>query len=272
MLNVLDGIKHDPAALGQEARILFEVLVLSIIFINTQISVEFQLGAGSRKGMAVLLQLYGGLDIYRGVHAARHETFPDHLVETEFISGQLVLQGCRRVFHMCRTDRLVRVLAVAAVLSRSRSVGHIVLAVICRDIGACCSCGFIADTDGVGTQVGDISILIKLLRHTHGLLRGHVQRPGGLLLHRGGRKRPRRIFDTLGFLHLRHQDLLSPHVVYDLRSLFRRGKLFLPAVLPVIQGFDGFGLILQHSLYRMVFLRNEGCDLRIPVADHAQRD
>ena len=76
---------------------------------------------------------------------------------------------------------------------------------------SCCFICFFRNTRGICTEICDktdgtvslyINTLIQLLGQTHGLLGGKIQRLGGLLLQRTGRKRKRRLLRPLSALYI----------------------------------------------------------------------
>ena len=138
--------------------------------------------------------------------------------------------------------------------------------------------GFVAESDGVGTHIGDetqgpfpfhVHALIELLGNGHGPLGGHVQLPGSLLLEGGGGKRRRGGALLLRLLHIGHRKLLTLDVPKD---LIRLGLVFqIPLlVLSIIVGQEGAGAAhtVQRYIDRPVLLGLEGPDLLLPVHHH----
>ena len=89
------------------------------------------------------------------------------------------------------------------------------LAELCRDEASGRRIRLIGDTCTIGTQVGDITILIQGLCELHGLTGGKAEGLRRLLLHRRGRKRQRCLLATLGLSDVTHDEIILPDLLQD---------------------------------------------------------
>ena len=173
------------------------------------------------------------------------------------------------------------VLYLLAVLLLPSGLRQVLFAVLggdelCRHV-----LGLPGDTCGVGTQVGDqayralplyVHALVELLGQAHGLLGGEVQGPAGLLLEGGCGKGQGRLLVPLSLLHLPDGVFRAFQGSHDPVGLLLAGYAFLFAYTSVVLRADGLLLPLHVQVHVQgpVFLRDEGVDLLLPVADDAQ--
>ena len=161
------------------------------------------------------------------------------------------------------------------------SLRDIIFSVIGSYIGSCRLVGFLGDTGGIGTKVGnqthgtaalDIDSFIELLSDPHGLLGGKIQNFGCFLLQRTGREGKGRFLDALAFFHI--ADLVL--------GIFQLLQNFVDLLLAVEQEFL-FVCSIKFCLQRLflpgdikicvqgpVLLRNKGVDLLLPVRNNAK--
>ena len=122
-------------------------------------------------------------------HLGGEGAHPDQLVEAVGITGQAGRLGVGE--DVARGPdglvRLLRVLHLRGVdpgfrrqVAFPEQLPHLVAGGRDRDV---------RQGDGVGPHIGDEALLVELLRHRHGPLRGETEFPAGLLLERGGAER-----------------------------------------------------------------------------------
>ena len=124
-------------------------------------------------------------------HLGGHGALPDQLVEPERVRGELAADLVRGAEGVPRGAhglvRLLRVLRLGAV--EPRGAGHEVGAVELRGLAPGGRDRLVGQRHGVGAHVGDVAVLVQLLRHLHGGAGGEAQLARRLLLQRGGGER-----------------------------------------------------------------------------------
>ena len=191
MLLFLKRVKRKPGLLRNALH--QDVFFRHVIFIGIDVHEAVEYRAGRSDMEDVLARGNGDTRrlITRCRHAARDKTFPDQLVETELFSGQRILHHGRCARDIGRADRLVRVLDVAAFCRRFRTAAEVHLAVLVFDVFGRSRGRFRRDARRIRSEVGDqtdrasrlqVDAFIQLLRDTHGLLRGKIERARCLLL------------------------------------------------------------------------------------------
>ena len=123
------------------------------------------------------------------LHLAGDRALPDQLVQAEVVAAQARLR--RRAEAVTgRAHRLVRLLGVLHLaLVGARRVRHVLRAVELPGLRAGGVDRRLRQRDAVGPHVGDVAVLVQLLRHLHRVLGGEAELAGRLLLQRRGAKR-----------------------------------------------------------------------------------
>ena len=165
--------------------------LIPALFVHGNKAGEAQALVGGTEGMTGAAGI-NGHGIIQGIcHLACQEPAPDQLIEPVLIRCQAAPYPLGVQLHMGGPDGLVGILGGILCLIYMEGAVIILLAVALRDeAGGGCH-GFIAETLGIGTHIGNeaqgafalhIHAFIELLGHHHGLLGGHVQLSGCLLL------------------------------------------------------------------------------------------
>ena len=119
----------------------------------------------------------------------------------------------------------------------------------------------------------DLHALVQLLGQAHGLLGGKIEVLGRLLLQRAGGEGDGRFFYSLPLLYVLHPVGSSFQLSQNsVQLLFAADRHFLRAS-SVKLGRQGslLPLTFQFRIQAPILLRDEGVDLILPVADHAER-
>ena len=150
------------------------------------------------------------------LHLRGDGAHPDQFVQPELVTAQPRL-GRRAEPVAGRTDRLVRLLRVLDLaLVDARLLREVFVTeqlAYLRPRRADCGLG---EGDGVGTHVGDVTVLVQPLGHLHGAGRAVAELAGGLLLQRGRGERRRRILAALAALDVGDRECLaSPQIGED---------------------------------------------------------
>ena len=121
-------------------------------------------------------------------HLRGERALPDEVIEGELVGAQLALHLTRGAEGIARgTDgfvRLLRVLHLAVVAARG--LGHVIVAVKLRGLGAGGGHRRLGERRGVRAHVGDVATLVEALGDAHRALRIPAEAPRGLLLERRG--------------------------------------------------------------------------------------
>src|SRR6185312_2682487 len=232
-------------------------------------------------------------------HLRGNRALPDQRVEPVKVPVDLALDVARRDGSRRRTDRLVRLLRILRLrLVDARLLGHLLVAVQPAGHLANLADGFCRKRYGVGTHVGDeadvaltqIEALVELLREAHRSPGVVAQLARGFLLESGrgegrGRCTPPLLAVDCDDAQLtepvRRGARLSgglPGRLADgaldlsrLRLVRKRELLDFPAgVFGELQR-EGSRLACALPFERPILLRDEGGDLFLALADHAQR-
>lgn len=189
--DLLGGQRIALAHLGQPALAVVQlgVRVVGTLDVRLQEAVEGDRLAGGAE-LDVPAVGGGATDLHRDrvagrvLHLGGDGPLPDQLVELELVAGQSGLGG--RAETITRgTDRLVRLLRVLDLAGvRARLGRQVVGPVQLRHLGAGGGHGGVAQRRGVRTHVGDVAVLVQLLRDLHGGLRAEAELAARLLLQR----------------------------------------------------------------------------------------
>ena len=172
---------------GQDGRkvVLVVLLLLVRLVVDFQETVELDDLAGSDEvgDSANHLRRRVNKDVDRSLfnlgigHLAGNGALPDKLVEAAFLYRALD----RLLTHVGGTDGLVgllRALRTGVVVAHLGVFGTVeARGLLLRGVDA-----EVGKVHGVGTHVGDASVLVEVLSHHHGLAHGVAQFAGGLLL------------------------------------------------------------------------------------------
>ena len=163
-----------------------------------------EFAALARRGVAKHGYLHGGAT--RVGHLGSYGALPNQLVQLKFLGVELRVQlaggGKSLTGGTDGLVRLLRILHLARVLARGggKVIGAVKLA--CLSAGGL-NAGF-GKRGGVGTHIGDVTVLIEALGDAHGALGGVMQFAPGLLLQRRGHKGGVRLARVGLFLHGGH--------------------------------------------------------------------
>ena len=228
------------------------------------------------------------LDLHCVVQRFRHlggdKALVNEFIDAVMLSVEQFFDRFGRARQIDGTDRLVRVLRALFGGVEIGLCGEIFLAVIRLDILPCRRLCVRRDARGVGTDIGDerdvakplyVDTLIEVLRHEHGLGRGHAEFVGSVLLQRArGERRGRvgfcdRLFDGCDGVSARRQRgergvrllLVADLALFALVFFQRR-----------LEGRELFRLVLQFDVYRPIFFRSERLNLPFALDDEPERD
>lgn len=219
-----------------------------------------------------------------GGHLRGQKAGPDQTVKTELIGGEKFFDIRRREGDVDGTYGFMRVLSACLALEHPALAarGEKIAAVAFLNVGRCRCAGFIRNTHGVRTHVGDQSrsaaiaqlyAFIQALRRGHGALGGKADSLVGCLLERRGGERRKRIAGAFLFFHRFHHKGL---VLHGLFQLFRRLRIGNGGFLAL--DFQQFRLerrgsrTFQQGAEQPVFLRFEGLAFLLAFHDQAQCD
>ena len=217
------------------------VLFFIVIFaVQLQEAREFQYGACCAQLVVSSINRQCGAVIYSVGHLAGNNAVPDERIQLQLVAGEVLLHLGRGTQNAGRTNRLMRVLrilfgAVMVGLGRTELAAKILLDIVADFVN-----GYVCQTHGVGSHIGNKAdggfaqryAFIKLLCEHHGLFGAEVELFVGLLLHGGGSKR--RYGVTLAFFFY--------CVAHDIISL---GECFLRCSCLL--------LIVQLQLFALIF-------------------
>ena len=234
--------------------------------------------------MAACSYLHRSGFIYSRRHTAGCKAFPNQLVQAEQVSLKRFFYNGGSQCYVRGTDGLMGVLYLNALLLGLASLSNIVLAVMLFYKCPGCCVGFVCDSGGIRTQVGDktqgplafyLHAFIELLGQTHGLLGGKVKYLGGFLLQGTGCKWDRCLLYPLPSLYFLHLVAASLQLAQNLVQFLLvtddcLAALGIPG--PIILCNQGLLTSLHEKvcLQIPVFLRNECIDFILTVANHAK--
>ena len=219
------------------------------------------------------------------VHLARDRPLPYQVVEPAFVRPERAGDRRRVAGDVGGADRLVRLLRVAGPGPEAvRALGHVARPVLRLDVPAHRPPRLVGEVDAVGPHVGDeadglaaqIDAFVEPLRRAHGPRCAESQLARGFLLQCRGREGRLRVAPDLLLLDLRD----AVCVAFDLRD--RGGRRFLVADFQAVElgavqmgqtrGDRGSPGGAEIGLDGPVFPRPEDFDLRLALADQAERD
>ena len=281
---VLAGLKalqrHHLAGLQvRQGGLLFLLIVVAALLIHGGIAGKFQAAGAGAEGVLSGGNVHADAVVHGVCHLTGQEAAPDQPVQAILLAGQVALHLLRGQGDAAGPDGLVGVLRPGlglVLLGGLRAVGRAVAAL---DEAARRCLGLVGDTQGVGTHIGDqthgalaadVHALIQLLGDGHGPAGGHVQLPGGLLLHGGGGEGGRRGPPLIRPLYVGHGEGRVLQLGADLVHLLLRGGLIFLAAAAIVVGLEpGPLVILQQGVQGPVLLGHEISDLLFPVRHQA---
>ncbi len=265
---------------GQFRQALFIILIgrlVAALGVEADKAIEDQhLAGGAQAGAAIL-----GDKVDRGalelgwLHLARRGAAPDQGIELPLvgIGGLEVLRGEREIG---RADGLVSFLGVLG-LGRiaPRFFRQVLRAIGAGDLVAGGAIGFLGHVHAIGPHIGDAAGLVEFLRGLHGALGAEAEAARGILLQGGGDEGRRRVaLDRLG-LDIGHRVAADSHCFERGGGSLAIGQVeFLEGLaVEAMQAGLEIGAVrgAQLRLDLPVFLRLEGLDFQLAVADQAQR-
>ena len=189
--------KEHPLALGKLGQGIFYLggFLFAALLIYGGIAWESQLGVIGAEGVARRAHVHGDVVIDGVRHLGGGEASPDQAIEPVLLLREILAHLLGREVDIGGADSLVGVLRARLGLEAARLAGIIALAIAGDDIVARGVQRLLAQTQGVGTHIGDethaavtgyFDALIELLGDGHGALGRHVQAARCLLLQRGG--------------------------------------------------------------------------------------
>ena len=291
MLAGVDPLLGELLALahrGQAAR-LFVFLVVPALLIESEEAGKAHHLAGRAKFELARAGFSQNVDRRAlelgALHLAGDRARPDELVELRLLGLEMAGDVARALRHVGRTDRFVRflrVLGLGGVFARRG--GHIIVAEILGDdaprrrdrLGREVDAVGAHISDETGRAVADIDAFIEALGDLHGARRREAELARRFLLQgRGGEGRIRVALDRLQFDRGdREQRLLERGLEgFGLRARADVEPVDLLAVGADQPGREGrLRFRPQMGDDRPIFARNELFDLKLAVADDAQRD
>ena len=132
------------------------VLFFIIIFaVQLQEAREFQYGAGCAQLVVRSINRQGGNVIYSVRHLAGNNAVPDESIQLELVVGEVLLHFGRGTHDAGRTNRLMRVLrvlfgAIMVALGRAEFAAEVLLDIVADFVN-----GYVRQTHGVGSHVGN---------------------------------------------------------------------------------------------------------------------
>ena len=232
-------VKQQLAA-GFNIRNLGVLFFIVIFAVQLQEAREFQYGACCTQLVVGSINCQGGNVINSVRHLTGNNAVPDECIQLQLVAGEVFLHLGRGAHDAGRTNRLMRVLrilfgTIMVGLGRAEFAAEVLLDIVADFIN-----GYVCQTHGVGSHVGNKAdggfaqryAFIKLLCEHHGFFGAEVELFVGLLLH--GRGSKRRYGVTLAFFFY--------CVAYNIISL---GQCFLRCSCLL--------LIVQLQLFAFVF-------------------
>ena len=168
---------------GQRSAALLLFLVLPLL-IHGGVAGKAQLAAVGAEEIAGALGVDDDVVVYGVCHLRGGEAPPDQAVQAVLLGGEILFHALGRQRHHARPDGLVRVLRGGVGFIAAGRAGVIRLAVAAADEGGGVGQRVLRQAQRVGSHVGDeadgalaldVDALIELLRHGHGLARGHAK-------------------------------------------------------------------------------------------------
>ena len=254
---------------------LFLLLVVPALLVYGGIAGELQAAGAGPEAVGSGAQLYADAVIDGVGHLAGQKTAPDQAVQPILLAGKIALDPLRSQIHVAGADGLVGVLRPGLGLILPGGGGTVACAVAPGDEAAGRRLRLVGDPQGVGTHIGDqthgtlagdVHALIQLLGDGHGAPGGHVQLPGGILLHGGGGEGRGGGALLIRALHALDGERQVLHLRLNGADLLLRDGLIFLAVLAVISGPEGdAAVVFQQGVQRPVLLGDEVLDLLLPV-------
>ena len=259
--------------------------IVPAFLVKTEEAVEGHGRAGGAQGRSV-----GGGDVdrhlidARAFHLARHRPFPDQLVKPELVGIEQPDDLLGQAEEVGRADRFVGFLGVLgpALVDFGR-LGKIGLAVLGGDEFAALGNGFVRQSNAVGPHVADqshriaadVQPFIKPLGDPHGPRRAEPELARRLLLQRRGGERRLRVAPDLFALDFADRKFEARNPVRRRLGFRFAAEAELGELLAAEMGQSrrqhlalGVG---ELAVDGPVFLRLEGFDLGLALADHPQR-
>ena len=277
-LEALQG--HHLAGLQlRQGRLPVLLVIVPALLIHGGVAGKFQAAGAGPEGVLSGGNVHADAVVHGVGHLAGQEAAPDQPVQAILLAGQVALHLLRGQGDAAGADGLVSVLGPGlglVLLGGLRAIGR---AVAAFDKAAGRRLCLVGDPQGVGTHIGDqthgalaadVHALIQLLGDGHGPAGGHVQLPGGLLLHGGGGEGRRRGAALVRALHVGHGKGRVLKLGADVVHLLLGGRLiFLAAAAIVVCLEPGPLVVFQQGVQGPVFLGHKIGDLLLPVRHQA---